>query len=331
MRGQEPLAVEVRSQGSTAQCHGVPPTAVFMTPPVDVGKCLVVEGEAAEEYLGADSDIVGIGLITLVPRLVILLLKRLHEGVFAGGEDGLDDAGFGINGTNGTINIIYLILNITVVWIIGSIGGLELFAEICKFLTNIMAIIRRPFIEDPLEVLANFLSNISGPSLTLNGTAKRLKGCSNVNQKALNITPFNLIKIVRNTAGHLLQPRSSATILIVKLLESVVDAFEIALIPLIFQITMPLTPLQHPYSKRYGRVAQPMRRNVRRRDASAGDFTNVTRNKTGTIIPNELLKSLGQLANQFPIIKRFPNLCNLCTKVVINTFNFSKKLLNLFG
>ncbi|GIX64912.1 electron transfer flavoprotein subunit beta/FixA family protein [Babesia caballi] len=57
---QEPLAVEVRSHGTIGKSLIPPPTAIFVTPPVDVREGLVVEGEAAEDDLGAGLDVGGV-------------------------------------------------------------------------------------------------------------------------------------------------------------------------------------------------------------------------------------------------------------------------------
>ncbi|GIX63004.1 ATP-dependent DNA helicase [Babesia caballi] len=94
-----------------------------------------------------------------------------------------------------------------------------------------------------------------------------------------------------------------------------------------------LTPFQHGYRKRYRRIAQPMRRNVGRRYAGAGDFTNSTGTTTeaATIIPNELLKSLGQTLDQTTITQSLLDLSTIHTYLGTIRFNFLKKLLNLFG
>ncbi|GIX62286.1 uncharacterized protein BcabD6B2_17210 [Babesia caballi] len=62
-----------------------------MTPPVDIGKGLVVEGEAAEEDLGALIITNLIVISTLIKRHVCFSLKLGDEcrgGVADGGEDG---------------------------------------------------------------------------------------------------------------------------------------------------------------------------------------------------------------------------------------------------
>ncbi|GIX65023.1 polysaccharide biosynthesis tyrosine autokinase [Babesia caballi] len=57
---QEALAIEVRSHGTVGERLIPPPAAVDMTPPIDVGEGLVVEGEAAEEDLRALLDFGGV-------------------------------------------------------------------------------------------------------------------------------------------------------------------------------------------------------------------------------------------------------------------------------
>ncbi|GIX63613.1 uncharacterized protein BcabD6B2_30480 [Babesia caballi] len=93
---QKPLAVEVRSQVAAGKRQIAPPSALLMTAPVDVGECLVVKGEAAEEDLGAGffdfraaAHIAPVGFI--VVRRICFSLKLGDEGrggVADGGEDG---------------------------------------------------------------------------------------------------------------------------------------------------------------------------------------------------------------------------------------------------
>ncbi|GIX64971.1 diguanylate cyclase [Babesia caballi] len=49
------------------------------------------------------------------------------------------------------------------------------------------------------------------------------------------------------------------------------------------------------------------------------------------LIPNELLKSVGQLGNKFSIIESFLNILNICTKPGSRALNLLKKLLNVIG
>ncbi|GIX65010.1 required for hyphal anastomosis (HAM-2) protein, putative [Babesia caballi] len=76
IRGQEPLAVEVRSQGATAKRQIAPPAAVLMTPPIDVGEGLVVKRQAAEEYLGALSLLGNTDTIPLGVRIIAFIVVR---------------------------------------------------------------------------------------------------------------------------------------------------------------------------------------------------------------------------------------------------------------
>ncbi|GIX64811.1 ROK family protein [Babesia caballi] len=93
---------------------------------------------------------------------------------------------------------------------------------------------------------------------------------------------------------------------------------------------MSLTPLQHPYCKRYGRIAQPMSGNVGGRNAGAGNKAVIII----TLITNELLKSFGQLGNEATTgisIQSLLNLSKLCTKLGFGLFNALKKVLNFLG
>ncbi|GIX64669.1 uncharacterized protein BcabD6B2_41040 [Babesia caballi] len=93
---QESLAVEVRFQGAVGKSQIAPPAALIMTPPIDVGEGLVVEGEAAEEDLGviaANLFVVRprhfIGIIVI--RVVSFRSKISDKGVgcaLQGGEQG---------------------------------------------------------------------------------------------------------------------------------------------------------------------------------------------------------------------------------------------------
>ncbi|GIX63496.1 DNA internalization-related competence protein ComEC/Rec2 [Babesia caballi] len=99
-----------------------------MTPPVDVGEGLVVEGEAAEENLGAGLDfgsfsvpLYGLGIV--IHTRVIWHLQRVHEGLLAGVKDGLEVGDVGVAeaaefGFDGAVNIANGILNIVSVRLI---------------------------------------------------------------------------------------------------------------------------------------------------------------------------------------------------------------------
>ncbi|GIX65078.1 FecR family protein [Babesia caballi] len=71
-----------------------------------------------------------------------------------------------------------------------------------------------------------------------------------------------------------------------------------------------------------------MRHNVGRGDASAG---NETVGITTRVIPNELLKSLGQTGNKSTTIQSLLNLLKLRAKPGISTINSIKELFNLAG
>ncbi|GIX62464.1 M42 family peptidase [Babesia caballi] len=79
IRGQEPLAVEVRSQGSTAKRQIAPAAAVSMRPPIDVGEGLVVEGEAGDKDLGALIITNVLVISTIVKRRITFSLKLGDE------------------------------------------------------------------------------------------------------------------------------------------------------------------------------------------------------------------------------------------------------------
>ncbi|GIX66043.1 uncharacterized protein BcabD6B2_54790 [Babesia caballi] len=69
-----------------------------------------------------------------------------------------------------------------------------------------------------------------------------------------------------------------------------------------------------------------MLRHVSGQNAAACDFST-------TIIPKELLQSLGQLANETIMIvpQCLLDILNLCTKIGVGHLNFLKQLLNMLG
>ncbi|GIX61414.1 sigma-70 family RNA polymerase sigma factor [Babesia caballi] len=154
---------------------------------------------------------------------------------------------------------------------------------------------------------------------------KRLSHCLDSLYNA--IIPCDPAKRRINRPGNLLQPVIYAlTKSPVKLTDYSINFF------FIFLLNRPISTktLQHPYRKRYGSIAQPMRRNVGRCNAGAGDMTMGI---TATLIPDELLKSVGQLGNEIiaGTIQSLSNLPNIRTKPNIRYFNTLKKLLNMLG
>ncbi|GIX64339.1 YqgE/AlgH family protein [Babesia caballi] len=99
IRGQEPLAVEVRSQGATAKRQIAPSAAIIVTPPVDIGEGLVVKRKTAEEDPGALSSFIitthfaPLGFI--VERRICYSLKLGDEGS-GGVADRGEDGGVGV-------------------------------------------------------------------------------------------------------------------------------------------------------------------------------------------------------------------------------------------
>ncbi|GIX63146.1 DUF21 domain-containing protein [Babesia caballi] len=85
IRGQEPLAVEVRFQVAAGKRQIAPASAVVMAPPVDIGEGLVVKGKAAEEDFGALNIINVLVINTLVKR-------RILAGVLYFGEESVGAA-----------------------------------------------------------------------------------------------------------------------------------------------------------------------------------------------------------------------------------------------
>ncbi|GIX62586.1 beta-glucosidase BglX [Babesia caballi] len=97
---QEALAIEVRFQVAAGKRQIAPPAAIIVTPPIDIGERLVVEGEASEEDLGALRFMTTNARPrrTFIVRRICFSLKLGDEGsggVADGGEDGGVD-GFGV-------------------------------------------------------------------------------------------------------------------------------------------------------------------------------------------------------------------------------------------
>ncbi|GIX64929.1 phosphoribosylformylglycinamidine synthase [Babesia caballi] len=90
-KATKPLAIEVRFQGAAGKRQIAPPSALLMTPPVDVREGLVVEREAAEEDLGTLIITNVLVINTVVKRRICFSLKlgdKCYGGVADGGEDG---------------------------------------------------------------------------------------------------------------------------------------------------------------------------------------------------------------------------------------------------
>ncbi|GIX64577.1 long-chain-acyl-CoA synthetase [Babesia caballi] len=100
-----------------------PPAAVVMTPPVDIGEGLVVEGEAAEEDFCALSLVI---ITTHIPQVGFIVVRRICfslklgdegcGGVADGGEDGgvgvIDKSAF-FQITDFTVNFIGVRIDVT--------------------------------------------------------------------------------------------------------------------------------------------------------------------------------------------------------------------------
>ncbi|GIX65014.1 uncharacterized protein BcabD6B2_44490 [Babesia caballi] len=90
------------------------------------------------------------------PPAALIVTPPIDIGVFAGGEDGLDDAGFGIKGTTNSVNLTVAFLGII------DIIGIELLADFLKAIGDVIAAVGGPILEDPFEVRANFSGHVVG-------------------------------------------------------------------------------------------------------------------------------------------------------------------------
>ncbi|GIX62772.1 thiamine-monophosphate kinase [Babesia caballi] len=191
-----------------------------------------------------------------------------------------------------------------------------------------------PSFEDVLKVRPDFCVNVTDTRInTAKLTLIVSLHCVNNGIHFAKISPPlplnfpKLLYFLRNPFKH---PRP----LPVTLGQLTDDTINFLFIPhIILNGTIFTKNLQHPNRKRYRRVAQPMRRNVGGRYAGASDFRSAV---TTPVIPNELPKSVGQLANETIIgttsTQSLPNLLNMLrTDTRTSNFNWFKKMLNLLG
>ncbi|GIX62595.1 uncharacterized protein BcabD6B2_20300 [Babesia caballi] len=208
-----------------------------------------------------------------------------------------------------------------------------------KFLSHISRLSSASSLKNRCQIHANFGGNGRGGNIV----TTVLKSCDKMLMKVLTDSFQNLLNLLNilktlplksfkspNNLRSILQPRRPLPITHINIFNDLIDFLDISIVRLssAFLIIIPPTPLQHPYRKRYGRIAQPMRCNVGRCDARAG---NEAVGVTLTIIPNEVLKPIGQLGNKITITQSTYNLSNLLINLGIRLFNFLKKLRNLLG
>ncbi|GIX61091.1 uncharacterized protein BcabD6B2_05260 [Babesia caballi] len=172
---------------------------------VDPGKVVEDEGKAAEEDLGVNFfNGGGLYIGFIIRRLVIPLLQLPYEGLLAGFEDGLEVTGIGAIGFYLRTNVTNLFVKLFVLSVVGILLNncrhqrlkLPIYSIGIRG-TPTLSIIA---LEDGLEVTLN--CGGKGASASLNTTEMGVECRSQRLHKTSNITPFNLIKIVRNTAGH---------------------------------------------------------------------------------------------------------------------------------
>ncbi|GIX61548.1 ATP citrate lyase [Babesia caballi] len=204
IRGQEPLAIEVRFQVAAGKRQIAPATAICMTPPVDVGEGLVVKGQAAHENLGAGFNVGGVAVPLyfsggfVIHTCVIRPFQSVHEGVLAGSEDGLDDAGLGIKGTSNSVNLIIAFFGII------DIIGIECFYQCLQLPFDAITSVAGPLLEDPLEVRANFSGHVVGRVAQISNI--RFKRFYKISHKSIQTWPLipTIRKLTLNRRG---QPR----------------------------------------------------------------------------------------------------------------------------
>ncbi|GIX65328.1 aminopeptidase P family protein [Babesia caballi] len=192
-----------------------------MTPPVDVGEGLVVEGQAAEENIGAAFNFGGftvplycIGGIVIHTR-VIWHLQRGHEGLLAGFQDGLDGSVAGSTCVNSTLHCTDVTVELAKVV---NIFGVERSTDGYNLTVDALPITAIPIVTTgtlkyPLEVRTNFSGHLT--DLRIKTTFKILrKRLSKISHKSIQTWPSapSSIKLTLNRLGHTLQPRSPLAI-----------------------------------------------------------------------------------------------------------------------
>ncbi|GIX64864.1 methylated-DNA-protein-cysteine methyltransferase [Babesia caballi] len=186
-----------------------------------------------------------------------------------------------------------------------------------------------PSLEDLLKVLPDILVNVTAsPIRNLQLTFKIIFHRFN---KLINITNVRSPprRLYLKLLYFLRHPRKPPRPIPVTLGQLIYDTINFLFIPrIILNGTIFAKTLQHPNRKSYGRIAQPMSRNVGRRYAGAG---NKAFGITILFIPNELLHSIGQLGNDITITQGLSELRNLHTKLGMRLCHFIEKLLNLLG
>ncbi|GIX61333.1 elongation factor Ts [Babesia caballi] len=334
IRGEEPLAVEVRSQGATAKRQIAPSAAIIVTPPVDIGEGLVVEGEAAEEDLGALSpviittDIIPLGII--VVRRICFSLKLGEEGrggVADGGEDG---------GVGGHIELICKFVDMsTQARMAGGRSRLLEFTFLKKFIERIAQIPKVPgpicpnrlvySVEETLHlfgVLGNTKAHILFIFKRIDQSVEILKG---IVKFVLIIfqTLINILHLLLNPIRQILKP-----------LRHLTRAHAVPKLPNDFRNFLIMTrqllnhtkPLEEADDKVQHGVADLILCDVRGPNAAAGKFTTL-------VIPDELPKSVGQFGNETIRMRTqsFLNIIHLLTKPSSRVFNRLKKFLDFAG
>ncbi|GIX66235.1 HD domain-containing protein [Babesia caballi] len=166
IRGQEPLAVEVRSQVSTAK-RQIAPRPTVTTLPVEVGQVVEDEGEASKEDLGVGGveGAIRRNKLLIISRRVIPLLQLPYEGLLAGGESGVDDSVTSFNGTKGSINFTDLRLNFIIVGVVDIILLLKRCPKLLKLICDGVTFTGGPVaatLKDTLEISFNFPGHVVG-------------------------------------------------------------------------------------------------------------------------------------------------------------------------
>ncbi|GIX65104.1 sodium:alanine symporter family protein [Babesia caballi] len=201
-------------------------------------------------------------------RFVISFLKLFYEVLFAVVEGVPGKAFGGFSGIKGIFDAANLRCQITSI-----VGLLGLLYQCTKLRGHIRLTI--PSFEDLLQVLADFRVNV---------TATRIRTLGIIFDTLFHLTyycikmllipsrPLNVFKL-SHFLIEFLQPLRSLPVTLGQLTDDSTDFLFI--IPITFDRTVLTNTLQHPFRKRYSRIAQPMRSHVRRCNASAGDLASL--------------------------------------------------------
>ncbi|GIX63403.1 uncharacterized protein BcabD6B2_28380 [Babesia caballi] len=318
IRGQEPLAVEVRFQVAAGKRQIAPASAIVMAPPGDVGEGLVVKGKAAEEDFGALNIINVLVINTLVKRRILAGVLYFGEESVGGALDACGESFGGGVREPGGIHLLGLISD----W-----------SEFASELTQLKMLIGGCHPRFEVTVLKKRLKLVA-QSFEITGSFAVLT-IEDLRKECFKVVNVLLIFMTRNYSlqfsEHLFEFTSDVTIeprIFFHLLPNplhqrpkslwhLTGANALPQLPNDFpNFTMtrsldPTKPLEERDNKVQHGVADLILCDIRGKNAAAVSFRSFTVTKHSTLIPNELLKSLNQVGNKITRTTSTQSILNL--------------------